>query len=77
MLAKYRSMIQMASPKLLKDGLVFDYIPRIELKSWKSYRPLGQIALDMDLVHIAWAMALADNTPLLDKCLHSRLAVSL
>ena len=43
----------------LRDGLVFDYIQRVELKSWKSYRPLGQIALDMDLVHIAWAMDLA------------------
>ena len=43
----------------LKDGLVFDYTQRIELKSWKSYRPLGQIALDMSLVHIAWAMDLA------------------
>ena len=43
----------------LKDGLVFDYIQRIELKSWTSYRPLGQIALDMALVHIAWDMDLA------------------
>ena len=55
----------------LRDGLVFDYIQRVELKSWKSYRPLGQIALDMDLVHIAWAMDLAKNTAPLDKCLQS------
>ena len=48
----------------LKDGLVFNYIQRIELKSWKSYRPLGQIALDMDLVHIAWAMDLAKKIQL-------------
>ena len=71
MLAKDRSKIQLVSPKLLKDGLVFDYIQRIELKSWKSYRPLGQIALDMDLVHIAWAMDLANKTAPLDTCLQS------
>ena len=28
----------------LKDGLVFDFTQRVELKSWKSYRPLGQLA---------------------------------
>ena len=51
----------------LKDGLVFDYIQRIELKSWKSYRPLGQIVLGMDLVNIAWAMDLAKNTAQIHK----------
>ena len=55
----------------LKDGLVFDYIQRIELKSWKSLRPLGQITLDMELVHITRAMDLAKNTAPLDKCLQS------
>ena len=53
----------------LKDGLVVDYIQRIELKYWKSFRPLGQIALGMDLVHIAWAMDLVKNTAPLDKFL--------
>lgn len=42
----------------LKDGLVFDYIQRIELHTGKSDRPWGQFALDMDLAHIAWAMDL-------------------
>lgn len=43
----------------LKAGLVCDYIKRIELKTWRSHRPIGQIALDMDLVHIADALDIA------------------
>jgi hypothetical protein len=43
----------------LKDGLVYDYVKRIELKTWRSHRPIGQIALDMDLVHIAEALDIA------------------
>ena len=43
----------------LKDGLVYDYVRRVQLLTWRSYRPIGQIALDMDLVHIAQALDVA------------------
>ena len=43
----------------LQDGLVYDYVKRIKLLTWLSYRPIGQIALDMDLVHIAQALDVA------------------
>ncbi len=46
-------------------GVVYDYVKRIDLKSWKSYRPLGQIALDMEGVrmHEAYELVRAVTLP--------------